>query len=621
MGYKLKGILSYTIPKRSFNFRPDLKIIYTSIITRRLEKIMNIQLYLLLFIHILGNSLYANEQGNEQGLVLSLEHILIYIVLFLALTVAVYYVITLYNKLNIANKNFEEKALEFHSNKERLDLALKIGNLGSWDIDFLKNETTINAEWLRVSGFKDNDIRVIGREDWVSTIHPDDVDRVLKYGSDYKKGLIKEYNIEYRSITIDREVLWLLSIGSIVQRDDNGKPTRMIGVVRNITKEKIYQEQLKLAKTNAEETAKMKSDFLANMSHEIRTPLNAIIGFIDVLKDEETDKVKSEYLDIVNSSSKSLVNIINDILDFSKIESGKLGIEHIDFESQKEFDMTKELFKAKANEKNIQIQIQYIEVPKYLKSDILRIKQIINNLLSNALKFTPDDGDITISIKYKNNKLLVAVKDSGVGINEDKLESIFEAFSQEDLSTSRKYGGTGLGLSISSRLTNLLGGQLKVKSRLGVGSIFYFEIPVEIGKAIAKELQSNEKIDNLEGKKILLVEDAEANQKVMKVLLEKKKMKVYIANDGLQGTKMYKLEKYDCILMDENMPNMNGLEATKEILNYEQDNKLSHTPIIALTGNAADGDRERLLAAGMDEYLNKPIDRKKLYQVISSVLA
>ena len=566
---------------------------------------------------VLVNILHANEEVSN----ISFTNIIIYFALFIVFVAIGYYIVTLFKKLNERNKELEEKALDLNSYKKRLDLALKIGNLGTWDVDFIKKETTINAEWLKVSGFDDNNARVINQEDWISTIHTDDVEKVLKHGEDYRKGLIKEYSIEYRSITKNREVIWLSTTGAIVQRDENENPTRMIGVVRDVTKDKLYQEQLKLSKLQAEETARMKSDFLANMSHEIRTPLNAIIGFIDLLRDEETDKVKSEYLDIVNSSSKSLVNIINDILDFSKIESGKLGIEHIDFDSRKEFDMTKELFQAKADEKSISLQIIYTEVPKYLKSDILRIKQIVNNLISNALKFTPDNGKITISVEYKNHKLLVAVKDSGVGINEDKLETIFEAFSQEDISTSRKYGGTGLGLSISSRLANLLGGQLKVKSKLGVGSIFYFQIPVAIGEAVAKELQSDEKIDNLEGKKILLVEDAEANQKVMKVLLEKKKMKVYIANDGLEGTKMYKIGQYDCILMDENMPNMSGPEATKEILEYEKANQLPHTPIIALTGNAAEGDRERLLALGMDEYLNKPIDRNKLYKAISSLVS
>jgi PAS domain S-box-containing protein len=576
---------------------------------------MYIQLVAVFFIFL--NTLHANEQSPAT----SYGQIVIYVILFLVFVATAYYILTTFKKLNERNKVLEKQALDLHYYKQRLDLALKIGNLGTWDTDFLNNKTTINAEWLKVSGFDDNQVRVIEKEDWVSTIHPDDVQRVLKHGSDYKNGLIKEYSIEYRSITKNRKVIWLSSTGAIVQRDENNKVTRMIGVVRDITKEKIYQQQLKLAKTQAEEMAKMKSDFLANMSHEIRTPLNAIIGFIDVLREEETDKVKSEYLDIVNSSSKSLVNIINDILDFSKIESGKLGIEHIDFESHKEFNITKELFKAKADEKHIDLQVIYKDVPQYLKSDILRIKQIVNNLLSNALKFTPDGGTITLSVVYKEQKLLVAVKDSGVGINKDKLATIFEAFSQEDLSTARKYGGTGLGLSISSRLAQLLGGELKVKSELGVGSIFYFEIPVTIGNAVAIEEQNDADLENLEGKKILLVEDAEANQKVMKVLLEKKKMKVYIANDGLEGYKMYTSSKYDCILMDESMPNMSGPEATQEILKYEKENKLLHTPIIALTGNTAEGDRERLLALGMDEYLNKPIDKKKLYQTISSLLS
>jgi CheY-like chemotaxis protein/two-component sensor histidine kinase len=357
------------------------------------------------------------------------------------------------------------------------------------------------------------------------------------------------------------------------------------------------------------------------MSHEIRTPLNAIIGFIDLLREQEQDKQKLEYLNIVNTSSKSLVNIINDILDFSKIESGKLSIEHIDFDVKEEFDITKKLFQAKADEKDINLQVTYKDVPKYLKSDILRIKQIVNNLLSNAIKFTPKDKNITLSVEYKNDHLLVAVRDEGVGIKKDKLQSIFEAFSQEEASTSRKYGGTGLGLSISSRLVQLLGGELKVKSKLGEGSVFYFTIPVEIGEEIQKESEEDLSGDVFKGKKILLVEDIKTNQQIMKILIEKVGMSIDIANDGLEAIEMFTKGKYDCVLMDENMPNMNGLEATHEIITYEKDNKLEHTPIIALTGNAVDGDRERLMAAGMDEYLNKPIDKEKLYKQIASFVS
>ena len=576
------------------------------------------KIYNLIFLlQIQAITLYANEQSS----LVYEQQTLLYTIIVLFI-ISTYYIFSLFKKLKNANSYLEEKTSELNHNKERLDLALKIGNLGSWDIDFSKKETIVNEQWLKVSGCEENSSSgVISREKWINTIHPDDREMVFKYGADYKNGLIKDYHLEYRGITKDNEVIWLLSTGAIIEKDSDGEPLRMIGIVRDITKDKAYQEHLKLAKIQAEETVRMKSEFLANMSHEIRTPLNAIIGFIDVLKDEESNNTKLGYLNIVSNSSKSLVSIINDILDFSKIESGKLGIEYIDFDSYEEFDMTKELFKAKADEKNINLQINYREVPKYLKSDILRIRQIINNLLSNAIKFTPNGKKITLFIEYKDKELLIAVKDEGVGINEDKLESIFEAFSQEDLSTSRKYGGTGLGLSISSRLVNLLGSELKVKSTLGLGSVFYFKIPVEIGKAIKKETQTIVKFDNLKDKKILLVEDNVINQKIMQVVIDKKMMQMDIANDGLEAIALFTKNQYDCILMDENMPNMNGLEATKEIITYENKNNLAHTPIIALTGNAVDGDRERLMAVGMDEYLNKPIDKEKLYKIISSLVA
>ena len=545
------------------------------------------------------------------------------IVLFISLIIItglILYIYKSFKKLSDSNRYLEQKTIEFYHNKERLELALKTGNMGSWDVDFSKDEIIVNEQWSKVVGYELSKERLLSTKTWIETIHPDDRDMVLQYGADYKNGLIDQYNLEYRGITKDNNVIWLLTFGSVVQRDDEGKPVRMAGLVRDISKEKLYNDQLKLAKSQAEEVARMKSEFLANMSHEIRTPLNAVIGFIDLLKEQEEDEKKLEYLNIVSVSSRSLVTIINDILDFSKIESGKLGIELIDFDTYEEFNMTKTLFQAKADEKKINLQINYNNVPKFLKSDILRIKQIINNLLSNAIKFTPNGKNISLSIEYNNSELFVAVRDEGVGIQKDKLESIFEAFSQEDLSTSRKYGGTGLGLSISSRLVNLLGGELKVKSELGTGSMFYFKIPAEKGEAPHIESKSTIDYNTLKDKKILLVEDIKTNQQIMKILIEKAGMDIDIANDGIEAIDKFMKERYDCILMDENMPNMNGLEATNEIINFEKDNKLSHTPIIALTGNAVEGDRERFLAVGMDEYLNKPIEKNKLYEVLSSFM-
>ena len=506
------------------------------------------------------------------------------------------------------------------NNKERLELALEIGKMGSWDVDFRTGKLFVNKQWLDVVGCELKPDEELTHEIWLSTVHPDDREYVLKFGKDYKDGIIEKYNLEYRGITKDNRTIWLLSKGSIVQRDEDGNPLRMIGVVSDITNDKLLKDSLQYAKIQAEEATKMKSEFLANMSHEIRTPLNAIIGFIDLLKDEETNDKKLDYLKTVSYSSKNLLDIVNDILDFSKIENGKLIVEEVSFDTYEEFGMSKKLFSAKAAEKSINLQVKYEGIPKYLKSDSLRINQIINNLLSNAIKFTPHGKNIYLNFSYKEGRLFVSVRDEGIGIKQDKLKHIFDAFSQEDASTTRKYGGTGLGLSISTRLVELLKGKINIKSELGVGSEFYFEIPAKIGDVIQDENKSNNEFDKLIGKKILLVEDMTINQTLMKALLKLVEVEVDIANDGVEAIEKFKINKYDSILMDENMPNMNGLEATKCILEIEKESGLLHTPIIALTANYVEGNDNRFLSVGMDEYLTKPIDKNLLYKTIAKFI-
>ena len=387
--------------------------------------------------------------------------------------------------------------------------------------------------------------------------------------------------------------------------------------------ELIITEQTELANTQRDkalESAKAKGEFLANMSHEIRTPLNAIMGFIDLLKEENIGGKSEKYIDVISDSSKNLLNIIEDILDFSKIESRKLDIDKVDFNTKAEFEVITHLFDAKCSVKNISLSLILDKnLPHAINTDPLRIKQIITNLISNAVKFTPDGKNIIVKIDYTHNKLNVSVKDEGKGIAKDKLLHIFEAFSQEDSSTTRKYGGTGLGLSISSELVKLLGGELKLKSEVGKGSEFYFSIPVTIGKELKSELIIAKEVD-FKDKKILLVEDNKANQMFMKVILEKIKIFYDISNDGVEAVEQFKKSKYDAILMDENMPNMNGIEATRQILEYEKLNQLTHTPIIALTANALKGDRERFIEAGLDEYLTKPVNKEKLIEVFTKLL-
>ena len=229
--------------------------------------------------------------------------------------------------------------------------------------------------------------------------------------------------------------------------------------------------------------------------------------------------------------------------------------------------------------------------------------------------FTPEGKNIYLDIDYEDGKLNVSVKDEGIGISKEYQSKIFEAFSQEDSSTTRKYGGTGLGLTISYNLVNAMGGELKLKSEPGVGSEFYFSLPMKAGSTIIRK--ATNELDNSFEAKILLVEDNKANQMFMKVLLKKMKLEFEIANDGLEAVEMYKNSSYDLILMDENMPNMNGIEATKNILEYEKKNKQKHTPIVALTANALKGDRERFLECGMDEYLTKPLEKTKLINILN----
>lgn len=379
-------------------------------------------------------------------------------------------------------------------------------------------------------------------------------------------------------------------------------------------------QELAEANTKITHSMNVKSEFLANMSHEIRTPLNAILGYIELLEESKLADKEASYVKVINKSSKSLLKIIEDILDFSKIESGKLEIDKMDFDPRAEFGIVVDLFHEKCSQKGIELSLVLDDtLPQYIHTDPLRVKQVVSNLISNASKFTSSGKSIKVSMHYSDELLNVCVKDEGKGIAPDKLKQIFEAFSQEDSSTTRNFGGTGLGLSISSKLIELLGGKLKVKSELGVGSEFYFSIPAERGEGTL--LSEEELVERtFPNTKVLLVEDNISNQLFMQIILESLQIQSDFAKDGLEAVKCFKNAHYDLVLMDENMPNLNGIEATKQILEYEKENNLAHTPIIALTANALKGDREKFLNAGMDEYLTKPLDKKRLIVVLSQFL-
>jgi two-component system sensor histidine kinase/response regulator len=379
----------------------------------------------------------------------------------------------------------------------------------------------------------------------------------------------------------------------------------------------------------AESASQAKSQFLANMSHEIRTPMNGILGFGEILADEELTTEQMTYVGMICESGKSLLSLINDILDFSKIEAGQLVIENMDCSIKYTLSSIELLMKPKIEEKGIDFTITIDKnVPDNITTDPIRLRQCLINLVSNSIKFT-ESGHVSVHASIINEGsseyICLAVKDTGIGIAIDKQESIFESFSQADGSTSRKYGGTGLGLAITRQLIQLLGGDIKLTSQPGKGSEFSITIPANTvtEKTDQTPIQSPDiqqfkacNINDLQlSGNVLVIEDCYVNQMLIKLLLEKIGFDVTLAEDGAGGIDKAMATPFDIIFMDIQMPGMNGYEASRTLRDNGQ-----KTPIIALTANAMKGDDEKCFAAGCDYYLSKPIDSASLAEIVSKCM-
>ena len=483
-----------------------------------------------------------------------------------------------------------------------------------------------NEFFAKFAGFS-NVNEIIGKTDYELNWNVEKADQYRE--SDYK---VMSTNLpllnSIDSVLQENGEIKYFETNKVPLHDNTGNVIGILGTISDISNQKMAENELLNAKQTAEAATKSKSIFLANMSHEIRTPMNSIIGVINILLQTELTAEQKEYVDIINISGNNLLTIINDILDFSKIEADQITLENIRFNIREEINNIIKLLSIKAIGKGLQLSEKVnTSVPEWVNGDPVRLKQIITNLANNALKFTKE-GSVTIEADMikegiSSYKLKFKVIDTGIGILENEKQRLFKTFSQLEKSTSRKYGGTGLGLAISKKLSHLMGGEIGVESEIKVGSTFWFTVVLD--KPQKLEVSTEVKKPNIfepQSRKlsVLLVEDNLLNQKFASATLRKQGHKIDIAENGRTAVEKFEKNEYDLILMDIQMPIMDGITASRKIREIEGQRKSNNkVKILAVTAYAMENDRQKCLSAGMDEYLTKPFKPDDLCNMINKL--
>jgi two-component system CheB/CheR fusion protein len=516
----------------------------------------------------------------------------------------------------LAFKKLEESEEQLRKTKEHFEIATTAAEVGIWSLDIAKQTLAWSDLHKKMWGYSNLETN-LKYEEWHKLIVPEDKETAF---AAVEKALKTKtlYEVSYRIKRADNgDIRWINSSGQYFY-DDAGEPITLTGVSIDITQQKLFENELMEAKISAENATKSKQQFLSNMSHEIRTPLNSILGFTNVLLKNELGVEQKEFVQAIKTSGKSLNLLINDILDLAKVDAGRMTFEKQPFEIRESITSILHSFNLKIKEKNLDLVKEYdSKIPSILLGDSLRLNQIILNLISNAVKFT-QKGKILLSVKLlsedeENVTIEFAVTDSGIGIAANKIDSIFNVFEQAETSIANSYGGTGLGLAIVKQLIETQGGAISVKSKVSEGSTFSFTLP--FGKTNIKSeeeteiLKQDPEIKNL---RVLVAEDIALNQLLIKIILSDFGFIHEIVDNGKIAIEKLQTNTYDIILMDLQMPEMNGFEATE----YIRKTMKSQIPIIALTADVTKADVSKCKEYGLDAYIPKPINENLLYSKI-----